>query len=156
MLFQKAGYYTCIGGYNAAGGKLGKTDYNFTWDPGIYNGNDWAGRKPGQPFFMQVQLNGGKYRGQGPNKNWQERVRKDLGSMDHLRCVRTADFKYIRNYLPERPHLQPNRYKDDKAIVKKLRDLHAAGKLDALTEKLLFAEKRPAEELYDLRADPLS
>ena len=28
--------------------------------PKMYDGNDWAGRKPGQPFFMQVQLPGGK------------------------------------------------------------------------------------------------
>ena len=45
------------------GGGLGKTDYNFEWDPKMYDGNDWAGRKPGQPFFMQVQLSGGKLRG---------------------------------------------------------------------------------------------
>jgi arylsulfatase A-like enzyme len=75
-------------------------------------------------------------------------------TMEHLRSVRTDKYKYIRNYLNERPHLQPNRYKDDKAIVQKLRELHAAGKLDALTEKLLFSPTRPKEELYDLSADP--
>jgi len=299
VLFRQAGYYTCIGGFGASGGKLGKTDYNFEWDRAMYDGNDWTGRKPGQPFFMQVQLHGGKYRGQGPNAKWQERVRQELGAntrpadvtlppyyprdpvllqdwadyldccrytdkevgdvlarlekeklldntvvffmtdhgishargkqflydegthvplvvrgpgigrgtvrtdlvehidlaatslalagvevpkwmqgrnilakdygprpavfaardrcdetMEHLRSVRTAQFKYIRNYLNERPHLQPNRYKDDKAIVQRLRALHTAGKLDALTEKLLFAPQRPAEELYDLAADP--
>lgn len=299
VLFQKAGYYTCIGGFQATGGKLGKTDYNFEWDRKMYDGNDWAGRKPGQPFFMQVQLHGGKYRGQGPNKNWQARVTKELGSntnpddvklppyyprdpvilqdwadyldccrytdkevgeviarlekeklldntviffmtdhgishargkqflydegthvpfivhgpgikqgvtrddlvehidlaatslalagieipkwmqgsnvlaqgyqpreavysardrcdetMEHLRSVRTTQFKYIRNYLNRRPHLQPCQYKDDKAIVKKLRELHAAKKLDVLTEKLLFAETRPTEELYDITTDP--
>ncbi|MBL8792596.1 MAG: sulfatase [Planctomycetia bacterium] len=299
VLFRQAGYYTCIGGFGVTGNKLGKTDYNFEWNPAMYDGNDWAGRKPGQPFFMQVQLHGGKYRGQGPNAAWQARVRKELGdntrpedvklppyyprdpvllqdwadyldccrytdkevgdvlarldkeklldetvvifmtdhgishargkqflydegthvplvlrgpgvargvvrddlvehidlaaislaragidlpkwlqgrnvlakdytqrdavfaardrcdeTMEHLRSVRTERYKYIRNYLPERPHLQPNRYKDDKAIVKKLRELHSLKKLDDLTERLLFAEKRPAEELYDLTADP--
>ena len=299
VLFQKAGYYTCIGGHGATGMQLGKTDYNFEWDRAIYDGNDWSGRKPGQPFFMQVQLHGGKHRGQGPNKKWQERVRQEFGAntkpedvqlppyyprdpvilqdwadyldccrytdkevgavlarlekeklldstivcfmtdhgishargkqflydegthvplvlrgpgiaagtvrsdlvehidltatslalagiavppwmqgrnvlakdyapraavfaardrcdetMEHLRSVRTAQYKYIRNYLPERPHLQPCRYKDDKAIIQRLRELHAAGKLDALTEKLLFADKRAPEELYDLAADP--
>ncbi len=38
--------------------------------------------------------------------------------------------------------------------MQKLRELHAAKKLDDLTEKLLFAETRPAGELYDLVADP--
>jgi arylsulfatase A-like enzyme len=299
VLFQKAGYYTCIGGFNAKGDALGKTDYNFEWDRKMYHGNNWAGHKPGQPFFMQVQLHGGKYRGQGSNKNWQTRVLKELGSntkpedvklppyyprdpvilqdwadyldccrytdkevgdviarlekekllddtvvffmtdhgishargkqflydegthvpfvvrgpgvakgvvrddliehidmtatslalagievpkwvqgrdvlakdyakrdavfaardrcdetMEHIRSVRTERFKYVRNYLNERPHLQPCRYKDDKAIVQKLRELHAAKKLDDLTEKLLFAPTRPKEELYDLTADP--
>ncbi len=75
-------------------------------------------------------------------------------TMEHIRSVRTERFKYIRNYMNQRPHLQPCRYKDEKAIVQKLRELHAAKKLDDLTEKLLFAETRPAEELYDLAADP--
>lgn len=299
VLFRKAGYYTCIGGFQATGDKLGKTDYNFEWTRTMYDGNDWAGRKPGQPFFMQVQLHGGKYRGQGPNANWQNRVKKELGSntkpedvklppyyprdpvilqdwadyldccrytdkevgdviarlakekllddtvvffmtdhgishargkqflydegthvpfvvrgpgiargttrddliehidvtatslalagieipkwmqgrnlfakddakrdavfaardrcdetMEHIRSVRTERFKYIRNYMNQRPHLQPCRYKDEKAVVQKLRELNAAKKLDDLTEKLLFAETRPAEELYDLAADP--
>ncbi len=72
-LLQQAGYYTCIGTglpetsrqgkkANARPG-LGKTDYNFEWDATMYDSNDWAGRKPGQPFFMQVQLAGGKLRG---------------------------------------------------------------------------------------------
>ncbi|MFN9717071.1 MAG: sulfatase [Planctomycetota bacterium] len=74
-LFQQAGYYTCIGdglleASGAAGKKgkrnasaFGKTDYNFEWDASIYDSADWAGRQPKQPFFMQVQLLGGKLRG---------------------------------------------------------------------------------------------
>ena len=79
-IFQQAGYFTCIGsglpdagragkGRNAkkadagGGGERGKTDYNFEWDAKIYDSHDWAGRKAGQPFFMQVQLAGGKLRG---------------------------------------------------------------------------------------------
>ncbi len=299
LLFQKAGYYTCIGGPIAGRKTLGKTDYNFEWDPAIYNGNDWSGRKPGQPFFMQVQLHGGKYRGQRPNRAWQERVRKELGSntspgavtlppyyprdpvllqdwadyldacrytdrevgdvitrleseklldgtvvffltdhgishargkqflydegihvplivrgpdiakalvrddlvqqidlaatslalagieiprsmqgrnilaahdkpreavfaardrcdetIDHIRCVRTSHYKYIRNYMNDRPLLAPCAYKDDKAILQRLRVLHQESKLSALQEELLFAPRRPAEELYDLAADP--
>src|SRR5262245_16517441 len=62
VLFQQAGYYTCIGSPQTQFKKPGKTDYNFEWDPKMYDGTDWSGRKPGQPFFMQVQLHGGKYR----------------------------------------------------------------------------------------------
>lgn len=80
VLFQKARYFTCIGGFPSSGDQLGKTDYNFEWDRKIYDGNDWAGRERSQPFFMQVQLHGGKYRGQKPNANWQTRVKKEFGS----------------------------------------------------------------------------
>lgn len=74
-LFQETGYYTCIGsglvgtdyrGLAVAGKqatRLGKTDYNFDWDASIYDSHDWAGRNKDQPFFMQVQLHGGKLRG---------------------------------------------------------------------------------------------
>ncbi len=313
-LFQRAGYYTCIGsglgGQNRAGKKagakkgrgdgLGKTDYNFDWDPAMYHGNDWAGRKPGQPFFMQVQLAGGKLRGgtdasarqlaaraqaelggatdpervvlppyyprdpvllrdwaayldavrftdqhvgeviarlereglldhtvvifatdhgishaRGKQFLYDEgahvpfivrgpgvprgRVRDDLVELidlapislaaagipipsgmqarnvfaaDHrprehvfaardrcdetvewIRSVRSDRFLYIRNFLPQRPHLQPNAYKDGKTIVQTLRALHAAGRLDPLAEKLLFSPTRPEEELYEWTTD---
>ena len=74
-LFREAGYYTCNGsgipGLDRTTQPLGKgkkpngkTDYNFNWNPEMYDSHDWAGRKEGQPFFMQVQLHGGKLRGQ--------------------------------------------------------------------------------------------
>jgi arylsulfatase A-like enzyme len=75
-LFQKAGYYTCIGSGLAqydyrsmptTKQKRGKTDYNFDWDVKTYDSHDWASRKKGQPFFMQVQLHGGKLRGASEN-----------------------------------------------------------------------------------------
>jgi arylsulfatase A-like enzyme len=75
-------------------------------------------------------------------------------TIDHIRSVRTPQFKYIRNYLYKRPLLQPCAYKDDKAIVQQLRALHADKKLDAHQESLLFTPARPAEELYDLASDP--
>jgi arylsulfatase A-like enzyme len=315
-LFQDAGYYTCIGnglagagrpGKNAegagkkkAGGGLGKTDYNFEWDPKIYHGNDWAGRKPGQPFFMQVQMAGGKLRG-GSDASAQalaERAKAEFGratdparvtlppyyprdpvllrdwaayldsvrftdkhvgdviarleqegildqtlvifttdhgishargkqflydegahvpfvvrgpgvpkgavrhdlielidlaptslaaagiaipawmqaknilardyrpreyvfgardrcdeTVERMRSVRSDRFLYIRNFHPQRPHLQPNAYKDGKTIVQTLRALHAAGKLDPLADKLLFSPTRPPEELYEWTND---
>ena len=310
-LFQKAGYFTCIGdglatGENAAGkkgkrgGGLGKTDYNFEYDAAIYDSHDWVGRKPGQPFFMQVQLAGGKLRGgtdasatklletaakqfgasTDPEKvtlppyyprdpvllrDWaafldsvrltdahvgrvimrleQEgllentfiifmtdhgishargkqflynegthipfivrgpgiekgKVRTDLlehidmaatslaaagieipkamqarnilapdyqprtqifaardrcdETVERIRSVRTERFLYIRNFHPQRPHLQPNAYKDGKTIVKTLRSLHESGKLGPLAERLLFSPTRPVEELYEWTTD---
>lgn len=299
-LFQAAGYYTCIGNGLPDGKNLGKTDYNFEWNKTMYDGPDWAARKPGQPFFMQVQMRGGKLRG-GTNESaqrFQTRARKELGTItkpedvglpsyyprdpviladwaayldsvrmtdiqvgtvierlkregildetliifltdhgishargkqflfnegthvpfvvrgpeipkgavrsdliehidiaaislaaagienpdsmqarnvfaedyvprtavfaardrcdetvEHLRSVRTDEFLYIKNYLWQRPHLQPNVYKDGKSIVIRLRELHNQGSLSPLQEELLFRPTRPHEELYAWRED---
>ena len=74
-------------------------------------------------------------------------------TVDHIRAVRTTRYKYIRNFLPKRPHLQPNRYKDGKDIFIALRRAYAAGTLNE-TQELLFAPTRAKEELYDLAENP--
>ena len=74
-------------------------------------------------------------------------------TVEHLRSVRTHEFKYIRNYLHQRPHLQPNAYKDNKSIVKSFKAAGAAGELNAV-QQILLAPTRPVEELYDLKNDP--
>lgn len=300
QLFQEAGYHTSISGWPGRKGRLGKTDYNFEWDKSVYDGADWSNRKPGQPFFAQIQTPGGKLRGKD-TEGWEKvqkdaeaafgnrtpdsavslppyypehpdlvrdwaayldsvrltdkmvgeviarleeegvlentlilfmtdhgishgrgkqflydeglhvplvvagpgieagEVRKDLvehidiaalslgaagidipkwmqardifakdylpreavfaardrcdETVDHMRSVRTRQYKYIRNFLPDRPYLQPCAYKDAKAILIALREWNEAGKLDKV-QSLLFRETRPSEELYDVLADP--
>jgi arylsulfatase A-like enzyme len=296
-IFQRAGYHTSNGDYPRGPRGIGKTHYNFDWDPKIYDGNDWASRKPGQPFFAQIQLWGGKkrndngrwYRDVAPKaldtltkpedvtlppyyprdpvmlEDWAQyldsirfsdkevgeilqrldsegildqtiiilmgdngishargkqflydegirtpfivrgpgiargAIRTDLiehidmaatslawagmevsewmqgrdifspdyqkrsavfaardrcgETVDRIRSVRTENFKYIRNFYPQRPLLQPSNYKDTKPIIIRLRELHAGGKLNALQEALLFAPTRPPEELYDVEKD---
>ena len=90
VLFQKAGYFTCIGsgleGFDfrsmpTTRNKRGKTDYNFDWNVNMYDGHDWANRKSGQPFFMQVQLHGGKLRGasQSGYRALEKRMKNQFG-----------------------------------------------------------------------------
>lgn len=74
-------------------------------------------------------------------------------TVDRIRSVRTSRYKYIRNFFPQRPYLQPNAYKDHKEIVRRMRELNTQGKLDEF-QSLIMAETRPAEELYDLDQDP--
>jgi arylsulfatase A-like enzyme len=74
-------------------------------------------------------------------------------TVDRIRSVRSDQFKYIRNFYPTRPYLQPNRYKDEKAIVQAMRRLHAEKRLTP-AQSLIMAETRPREELYDLKTDP--
>jgi arylsulfatase A-like enzyme len=74
-------------------------------------------------------------------------------TVDRIRSIRQGNFKYIRNFYPQRPYLQPCGYKDKKPFMPVLRELFAAGKLSSV-ESLHLAETRPAEELYDLSKDP--
>ena len=71
----------------------------------------------------------------------------------HLRSVRTHEYKYIRNYLYQRPHLQPNAYKDGKSIMKSFKEAGVNGKLNNVQTSLLNPT-RPREELYSLSNDP--
>ena len=74
-------------------------------------------------------------------------------TVERIRCVRTKRYKYIRNYYPNRSHTQPNRYKNNKEIMKRMRQLYAEGKLPPHQARV-FWPFRPVEELYDLQADP--
>ncbi|MCH1439866.1 MAG: sulfatase [Rubripirellula sp.] len=74
-------------------------------------------------------------------------------TVDHIRSIREGEYKYIRNYLPQRPYLQPCKYKDEKPFMPVLRQLYAAGKLNT-AQSLIMANQRPTEELYNLDIDP--
>lgn len=74
-------------------------------------------------------------------------------TVEHLRSVRTHEFKYIRNYLHQRPHLQPNAYKDGKSIMQSFKQAGIDGGLNDV-QKYLLQPTRPKEELYDLENDP--
>jgi arylsulfatase A-like enzyme len=71
-----------------------------------------------------------------------------------FRTVRDVRYRYIRNFMPERPFLQPNQYKERQYPVwNLLKQLDAEGKLTPI-QKMLTAPSMPAEELYDLETDP--
>ncbi|MGI6455236.1 MAG: sulfatase [bacterium] len=75
-------------------------------------------------------------------------------TVDRIRCVVSRDFKYIRNFYPERPWTQLNRYKETSyPILRVMRKLKEEGKLTP-QQALFMADSRPPEELYDLRNDP--
>ncbi len=51
---REAGYFT-VNGNAERPGRPGKQDFNFKVDH-PYDGTDWGGRKPGQPFFAQLHF----------------------------------------------------------------------------------------------------
>lgn len=93
----------------------------------------------------------------GANGEKQERVfaaRDRLDEWQDLsRAVRTRDFKYIRNEYPDAPLYLKLAYRENVPMMAELRRVFEAGKLSPL-QASYFQTPRPAEELYDLRADP--
>lgn len=75
-------------------------------------------------------------------------------TIDRIRSVRSADFKYIRNFKTDRPYSQLTYMDVDKVeFIEVMHQLHAENKLDAIQDRFMSAE-RPAEELYNLKDDP--
>lgn len=72
---------------------------------------------------------------------------------DRIRCVRDKQFKLIRNFEPELPYAQRISYMDEMPTMRVWRQWNADGKLSG-AQTLFFAAKKPAEEFYDLNADP--
>lgn len=81
------------------------------------------------------------------------RERMDLNSDDHIRCIRDKRYKYIRNFMPEKPYAQPIPYRDRMPIMQEWRRLHAAGQLKG-PAKLFMRKTKPPEEFYDTDSDP--
>ena len=75
-------------------------------------------------------------------------------TVDRIRCVRTKRYKYIRNFMPQRPYTQKNRYKERSyPMLPLMKELHAEGKLTP-AQRLFMRPRKPDEELYDIRRDP--
>ena len=74
--------------------------------------------------------------------------------VDYIRCVRDDHFKYIKNFMPERPYMQFGHYKAYRyPVYTLLKVFHQRGELTPAQAKLM-AKQKPEEELYDLKNDP--
>ncbi|MFA6241644.1 MAG: sulfatase-like hydrolase/transferase [Candidatus Hydrogenedentales bacterium] len=72
---------------------------------------------------------------------------------DLIRATRDKRYKYIRNYLPDRPYAQYVSYCESWPIMQELRRVHEAGGLNE-SQGLFFRDGKPLEELYDTENDP--
>ena len=105
------------------------------------------------PKHMQGRIFLGPDRGRPRERIFATRDRCDE-TVDRIRCVRTRRYKYIRNFMPERPYTQTNAYKERAyPMLRLMKELHAEGKLTPV-QQLFMAPRRPEEELYDIQADP--
>lgn len=75
-------------------------------------------------------------------------------TIDRIRSVRSKEYKYIKNFLTDRPYSQPT-YMDVDGIdfIKTMHQLHKDKKLNPIQDRFM-SDYRPSEELYDIINDP--
>jgi hypothetical protein len=72
---------------------------------------------------------------------------------DRTRSVSDGRFRYIRNFMPERPRLYFTAYADNIPMMADIRAMASAG--NATPEQWQMVDvTKPAEEFYDSRSDP--
>ncbi len=105
------------------------------------------------PESMQGQAFLGQQKSVTPRKySFAARDRMD-SEYDRVRAVTDGEFKYIRNYMPEKPNYQNVKYRLQNPLMIHLLELNSKGLLNA-NQARWFAPTKPAEELYDTKADP--
>ena len=105
------------------------------------------------PESMQGQAFLGQQKSVTPRKySFAARDRMD-SEYDRVRAVTDGEFKYIRNYMPEKPNYQNVKYRLQNPLMIHLLELNSKGLLNA-NQARWFAPAKPAEELYDTKADP--
>ena len=105
------------------------------------------------PESMQGQAFLGPQKSATPRKySFAARDRMD-SEYDRVRAVTDGEFKYIRNYMPEKPNYQNVKYRLQNPLMIHLLELNSKGLLNA-NQARWFAPTKPAEELYDTKTDP--
>ncbi|MFI3318574.1 MAG: sulfatase [Rikenellaceae bacterium] len=72
-------------------------------------------------------------------------------TIDRIRAIRTKEFKYIRNFMTDRPLMQPQ-YRDGTPWSDAMKKTWREGKVKFADDWL--KDYRPSEELYDIVNDP--
>ena len=73
-------------------------------------------------------------------------------TIDRMRTVRTQRYRYVRNFMTDRPFMQAQ-YRDGSDYMELMRTMNARGELTP-EQAFFWAEERVAEEFYDCDADP--
>jgi hypothetical protein len=104
------------------------------------------------PDHLQGQAFAGSQRAEPRDYIYAAKDRMDP-AIDNRRAVRDKRYKYIRNYMPDRPYVQFLPYRDQMALMQELFRYEKEGKLDQV-QALWFQKTKPIEELYDTWEDP--
>jgi N-sulfoglucosamine sulfohydrolase len=104
------------------------------------------------PVHFQGRVLIGPRAAPAPEYVFAARDRMDI-EYDMMRSARDERFLYIRNFSPELPYAGHIIYRNQSAIMQEWFRLQAEGQLTG-PPALWMRTSRPAEELYDVRADP--
>ena len=99
----------------------------------------------GKPFFGET----------AQTRDYVISARDRMGeAVDYIRSVRTKQFRYIKNYMPDIPYAQFSSYKELSYPAQPLmRGMYQKGQLTP-AQAAFFKPQKPAEELYDIIQDP--
>jgi arylsulfatase A-like enzyme len=104
------------------------------------------------PAHLQGRVLVGPKSAPAPEFVFAARDRMDI-EYDMMRSARDARFLYIRNFHPELPYAGHIIYRNQSAIMQEWLRLEAEGRLSGAAA-IWMQTSRPAEELYDTKADP--
>jgi N-sulfoglucosamine sulfohydrolase len=105
------------------------------------------------PKYMQGQAFLGNQKAKVPRKYiYAARDRMDT-EIDRVRAVSDGRFKYLKNYMPEKPYYQDIEFRLMQKSMKEILRLRDEGKLNA-QQMYWFRKNKPDEELFDTQNDP--
>ena len=107
----------------------------------------WAGGKT--PDYMKGRIFFGPDKQPAPEYIFGLRDRHDA-NIDRIRSVRSKDFKYLRNYFPEKTYDEIGM--NNVLATRAMRAAFKQGKLPR--EQAAYFQPKAKEELYDLKTDP--
>lgn len=104
------------------------------------------------PHYMQGQAFLGTQKANSPRKYvYAARDRMDT-EYDRVRMVRDKQYRYLYNYMPEKPYYQNIGFRLNIPMMKEILILKQQGKLDSV--QLSWFKTKPFEELYAVEQDP--
>jgi len=105
------------------------------------------------PKYIQGQAFLGNQKAKMPRKYiYAARDRMDT-EYDRVRVVSDGRYKYLKNYMPEKPYYQDIEYRLGQQSMKEILRLRDEGKLNE-QQMYWFRKSKPKEELFDTKTDP--
>jgi N-sulfoglucosamine sulfohydrolase len=104
------------------------------------------------PSHMQGQAFLGAQKAKTPRKYVFAARDRSGTEYDRVRMVRDNRYRYLYNYMPEKPFYQNIVYRLSVPMMKEILKLRDEGKLDSV--QMSWFNTKPLEELYDVQNDP--